>query len=132
MLCQHPLEAYYPERSFYGVTNRVLPLLRWSTAHTLARFHSFWQTCSPRRCDTAVVAARSATRPEKAISVMELFLRSVQNSLTHWNKDNVASFTLSCNYTDLILSHCLGRSLSPRLALASSFAPSLLLFCLVN
>lgn len=128
---QHPLEAYYPGISFCGVTNGVLPLLCWFCTHTLAHFHSFWQICSPLRRDTEVVAARSATRPEKAISMMELFLRSVQNSLTHWNKDNVDSFTLSCNYTDLIPSRCLALVFSPSrfCLLVRPFSTP---FCLVN
>lgn len=122
MVCQHPLEAYYPEISFYCVSNSVLPLLHWFSAHTLAHFHSFWQTYSPRCCDTAVMAARSPTRPETAISMMELFLCSVQNSLAHWNKDNVDSFTLSCNYTDLILLS-LPRSLVFSVSLLPSRSP---------
>lgn len=98
------------------------PLLRHSHTH----WHISIQSGRPTPldvCDTGVVAPRSPTRPEKAISMMELFLHSVQNSLTRWSKDNGASFILSCNYTDLIPSHCLGLSFLSCLAFASLSAP---------
>ena len=50
---------------------------------------------------------------QKTIAVMELFFFFFQSvtSLTHWNKDNVELFALSCNYADS-LTFSLTRSLS--------------------